>query len=68
MVDYWAKMEGKMKLEEIPKSQRTEYAEDCDCGKTIKVLTQRADGQEYDTKIHIQCDCGEYVEFILPVN
>lgn len=62
------KNEVKMKKEEIHPSLRTEYAESCVCGKAMTVLTQRENSPEYDTEIYILCDCGEYVEFILPVN
>jgi len=58
-----------MDLDDIPKGSRTEYYETCKlCDKKHKVLTQCANNQEYDTYIYIECDCGEYIEFILPVN
>ena len=57
-----------MNLEDIPSLYRNEYSEECPlCTTTCTVLTQPAPG-EYDTKIYVQCQCGEYLEFELPVN
>lgn len=58
-----------MKIEDIPTDLRCEYKDECDCcGGTIIVLSQAQHNPEYDTVIYIRCDCGEYNEFILPVN
>lgn len=57
-----------MNLDAIPDSQRIPYENQCECGKNHTVLTQRGNFAEYDTEVYILCDCGEYVEFILPVN
>ena len=57
-----------MNIEDIPSLYRNEYSEECPlCTMTCTVLTQPAPG-EYDTKIYVQCQCGEYLEFELPVN
>lgn len=56
-----------MKLEEISK-WNDEYIEKCICGKSLKVFTQEDDRPEYHTHIYIPCECGEYIQFILPVN
>lgn len=57
-----------MNLDEIVSSYQYEYFSDCSCGKKYKVLTQKDNFPEYHTEIYLQCDCGKYVEFILPVN
>ena len=58
-----------MKLNEICKAQRTEYQEECSCGKKFTILTQNGlNLSEYETYVYLLCSCGEYVEFILPVN
>lgn len=57
-----------MKLEEVPVYRREIYQDSCQCGKIIQVLTQRNNFSEYETEIYILCECGEYLEFILPVN
>ena len=45
------------------------YISKCEnCGKEHKVSTQDDDCAEYDTNVYIMCDCGNSVEFILPVN
>lgn len=57
-----------MRLDEIPSGLRYEYGKICDCGRAYSVLTQKNDFAEYETEIYLLCSCGEYVEFILPVN
>ena len=58
-----------MNLNEIPTGRRTAYEEECRCGNKFTILTQNGLGHsEYDTEIYLRCPCGEYVEFILPVN
>lgn len=57
-----------MKIEEVPLFLRNEYIMSCKCGKNHKMLTQRNNFPEYETEIYLQCECGEYVECILPVN
>ena len=57
-----------MKLSDIDSLSQVSYRESCTCGKRHVVLTQRDNFPEYETEIYILCDCGEYVEFILPVN
>jgi hypothetical protein len=58
-----------MKYEEICKFRRCEYSQECEnCGIWHTILTQRDNHSEYDTDIYLKCDCGDYVEFILPVN
>ncbi len=45
------------------------YTSKCSkCGKVFEVSTQDDDRPEYYTDIYIRCDCGNSVEFILPVN
>ena len=46
-----------------------EYKKTCDgCGKEHSVFTQAENCPEYYTDVALQCDCGEYVMFNLPVN
>lgn len=47
---------------------RYEYENTCECGKVHKVLTQEDSFPEYHTEVYVYCDCGQYVEFVLPVN
>lgn len=58
-----------MHRDEISKGNQTEYTQRCPtCTMEMLILTQNADCQEYDTEIYVQCQCGEFLEFILPVN
>jgi len=58
-----------MKYEEIPELDRFIYEQICDlCTITTTVLTQKEGRHEYDTGIYVRCNCGNYLEFILPVN
>lgn len=58
-----------MNIEEIPEGLRYEYKKVCDvCDMTMKVMTQRNNSPEYETEVYIQCNCGNWIEFILPVN
>lgn len=46
-----------------------EYKKKCKtCGSNILVLTQQDDDPEYYTTIYVQCECGEFIHFDLPVN
>ena len=56
-----------MKIEEIG-SWYAKYEQKCDCGKKHLILTQKDDRPEYYTEVYVLCDCGEYVNFELPVN
>ncbi len=47
---------------------RYEYKNTCSCEKIHTILTQEDDFPEYHTKVYVHCDCGQYVEFVLPVN
>jgi len=58
-----------MDIEEIRKSYRFEYEKECAvCGLKQKILTQANNFPEYDTEIYLECQCGKYIEFVLPVN
>lgn len=58
-----------MKLEEIPKGLRYEYTKQCPCClMEQKILTQHDNFPEYGAEIYLHCQCGEYIEFVLPVN
>ena len=58
-----------MQFDEIPESRRYEYKGVCECcEKEHTIWTLRDDFPEYVTEIYIQCECGEYIEFTLPVS
>lgn len=58
-----------MNKDDIPIYRRTEYIQVCSCcGLVQKILTQGNNFPEYETEIYLQCQCGEFIEFILPVN
>jgi hypothetical protein len=45
------------------------YIEKCDnCGEKIQIKTQPDHFNQYTTTVYIQCSCGHYVEFTLPIN
>lgn len=58
-----------MKAKEVYDGYRQEYKETCPlCKREQLILTQRNNFPEYHTEIYLQCQCGEFIEFILPVN
>ena len=58
-----------MKLEQIRESYAVEYNKCCECcGLNQKILTQGGNYPEYETEVYLQCQCGDYIEFVLPVN
>jgi hypothetical protein len=58
-----------MKFDNIDKSDQYEYEQECSCcGLKKQVLTQRDDHPEYYTYVYLRCQCGEYIQFELPVN
>lgn len=58
-----------MDIEEIWKFKRFEYVEECSvCGLKQEILTQANNLPEYETDIYLKCQCGNYIQFILPVN
>lgn len=58
-----------MKLEKIVENHRYLYVEQCPCcALKQEILTQDDDFPEYHTEIYLKCQCGEFIEFILPVN
>lgn len=58
-----------MNLEEVPEYLRVVYEKECPiCCITQKILSKASNFPEYETEIYLQCQCGEYLEFILPVN
>jgi len=45
------------------------FKETCEyCSREIEVSTQKDHSPEFYTKIHVKCECGNSVEFNLPVN
>jgi len=45
------------------------YKSSClSCGKEMEVSTQEDACPEYRTDINVKCECGDSVEFSLPVN
>ncbi len=58
-----------MNFEDIPEFDRTIYKKNCECcDMPIIIATQRDSYPEYYTGVYIQCNCGEWLEFELPVN
>jgi hypothetical protein len=58
-----------MKYEEIPEYLASPYIKKCPCcGIEQEIRTQNDNFPEYDTQVYLKCQCGEYIEFILPVN
>lgn len=50
-------------------NSRQIYTQECPlCTLSINVITQRDDFPEYEAQVYVQCQCGNYIEFILPVN
>lgn len=57
-----------MHRKEIP-IYKVEYRQTCPvCDLETLVLSQKDDFPEYQTEVYVQCVCGEFLEFILPVN
>lgn len=58
-----------MKREEINAVHQFNYRSVCPCCNLEHlILTQSNHFPEYQTEVYLQCECGEFVEFILPVN
>jgi len=58
-----------MKIEEIDQHQRYAYIEKCPCcDLEQEILTQNNNFAEYETEIYLKCQCGEFIQFVLPVN
>ena len=52
-----------------PSKCNQKYSEKCPlCTMLVDVITQRDNYPEYETDVYVQCHCGNYVHFILPVN
>ena len=62
-------MKKKKECEEIDGKIKFVYTEKCDvCDLETKVLNQNYNDPEYYTEVYVQCLCGNYVFFELPVN
>lgn len=58
-----------MNLEDIPEGMRDEYHADCDvCGMKTTFLSSYNDTPEYEHDLWIQCSCGNYIHFVIPIN
>lgn len=58
-----------MDREDISQGSQYSYEETCSlCEMKHLILTQDNNFPEYDTNVYLQCVCGNFVEFILPVN
>ncbi len=58
-----------MKLVDIKCWRTIPYIKECSCcGIKQTILTQDSSSNEYYTEIYLQCQCGEFIEFKLPVN
>jgi hypothetical protein len=57
-----------MYRDDIPKD-KVEYIQECPCCyMTTLVLANKWNSPEYETDVYVQCQCGEFLEFVLPVN
>jgi rRNA maturation endonuclease Nob1 len=57
-----------MKASEI-KDYYVDYKKECEnCKKIVTLKTQADECPEYYTTVYILCVCGDYVNFVLPVN
>lgn len=58
-----------MKIDDIPQFRRVAYKKVCSlCYSEQLILTQDDNYPEYETEIYLQCQCGEFIAFVLPVN
>lgn len=58
-----------MKIFDITEGLQYEYYSTCEnCGMQHLILTQKDSFPEYEIEVYVKCRCGDYVEFILPVN
>lgn len=58
-----------MNIEDIPLDLRNEYKKTCPlCTMTMIILSKADNWPEYYAEIYVQCQCGEYLNFELPVN
>lgn len=57
-----------MKFTDMSEYYRTEFVEKCSCGKEFSLFSTWSNYPEYQHEVYIKCPCGEFVEFILPVN
>ena len=58
-----------MNFEDIPECNRFSYEKECDlCAQPMAICSQEDNRPEYHTQIYVQCSCGNYLEFELPVN
>lgn len=56
-------------MKELKERDGYPYKSKCkSCEKEHILFTQGDDCPEYYTDVYLKCDCGEYVEFKLPVN
>lgn len=58
-----------MKIEEIAIQDRYTYTEICPCCSLEQEILTREDFSTQDyMDVYLQCQCGEYIKFELPVN
>lgn len=58
-----------MQISNIQEHDRYKYSQTClVCEMECVVLTQKDSFPEYYTNVYVQCSCGEYLHFELPVN
>ena len=56
-------------IEDIPEGLRVKYIKKCPlCLIENTMLTQHDNDPEYYTEIYLQCQCGNFIEFNLPIN
>lgn len=58
-----------MNIEDIPIYARVPIEKICEiCQCTQKILCSDSQVAEYEKEIWLQCTCGNFIEFIIPVN
>jgi hypothetical protein len=56
-------------MKELGDYDNVPYKVKCECCKEEHVLFTQSDCcPEYYTNVYLRCNCGEYIEFKLPVN
>lgn len=59
-----------MKKHEIddPHSCLEDFEKICSCGNRHSVMTITYKSEKFHKNVYVLCECGEYIEFAIPVN
>jgi len=56
-------------MKKLSEYDSTKYKRKCSkCGKIHILYTQKDEWPEYHISVYVQCKCGNYIKFTLPVN